>query len=103
MQAQFEANVGRLETNLGRCVTNIDKLRVSVVDLAEVLRESVRISDDRFTRFDERLTKLADAQASTDEWLKELADAQKASDERLNALINVVEGHNAGPDHEARP
>lgn len=49
------------------------------------------------------LTKLADAQAITDERLKELAEAQKATDERLRALINVVERHITGPDHEAPP
>jgi FtsZ-binding cell division protein ZapB len=89
MQAQFEVNVGKLETNLARCVTTIDNLRVSVVDLAEVVRESIRLSDDRFTRLDERMA--------------DLAEAQKASDERLNALINVVEKHITGPDHAARP
>jgi chromosome segregation ATPase len=103
MQAQFEANVGnlatnltrseanidKLATNLARCEANIDNLRVSVADLAGVVRESIKISDDRFTRLDDRLSKLA--------------DAQKTTDERLNALISVVERHITGPDHVARP
>jgi hypothetical protein len=70
----------------------------------------VKISDDRFTRLDERLTKLADAQKAADERsarldqrMIELAEAQKTTDERLNALISVVERHITGPDHAPRP
>jgi len=97
MQAQFEANLGKLEANLARSESNIDKLResqaaltTSVVNIADILRESVRISDERFTRLDERMI--------------ELVEAQKSTDERLNALINVVDRHITGPDHrpEAR-
>ncbi len=82
MQVQFEANLARSEAN-------VDNLRASVADLAGVLRESVKISDERFSRLDERMM--------------ELAAAQKATDERLNALINIVERHITGPDHPARP
>jgi hypothetical protein len=89
MQAQFETNIGKLESNLVRCETNIDKLRVSVVDLAGVVRESAKLSDDRSSRLDQRMI--------------ELADAQKTTDERLNALISVVERHITGPDHAPRP
>jgi len=88
-QAQFGADIGRLETNMARSETNIDNLRVVVADLAGVVRESIRLSDERFTRLDDRLTKLA--------------EAQKTTDERLNALISVVERHITGPDHAARP
>jgi len=55
MQAQFETNIGKLESNLVRCETNIDKLRVSVVDLAGVVRESAKLSDDRSSRLDQRM------------------------------------------------
>ena len=110
MQAQFEANVGKLATNLARSEANTDNLRVSVADLAGVVRESVKLSDDRFTRLDDRLTNLAGAQkaadersARLDELMLELAAAQKATEERLNALINVMERHLTGPDHAARP
>jgi hypothetical protein len=96
MQAQFAANMARSETN-------VDNLRISVANLAGVVRESVKISDDRFTRLDDRLTKLTEAQAATDRIVKELAEAQKTTDERLNALINVVERHITGPDHAPRP
>ena len=103
MQAQFQ--------------TNLDSLRISVGDLARVLRDSIKLSDDRFTRLDDRIAKLADAQAAsdarlaelaragkaTDARLAELAEAQKATDERLNALISVVERHITGPDHAPRP
>ena len=82
MQAQFEANLARSEAN-------IDNLRVSVADLAGVVRDSIKLSDDRFTRLDERMM--------------ELATAQKTTDERLNALINVLERHITGPDHAPRP
>ncbi|HLY60023.1 MAG TPA: hypothetical protein VKV95_04605 [Terriglobia bacterium] len=88
MQAQFEANVGNLATNMARSETNIDSLRVSVAGLAEVVKESIRISDERFSRLDDKLNKLA--------------DAQKAADERLNTLIHVVERHITGPDHAPR-
>jgi hypothetical protein len=74
---------------LVRCETNIDKLRVSVVDLAGVVRESAKLSDDRSSRLDQRMI--------------ELADAQKTTDERLNALISVVERHITGPDHAPPP
>ena len=110
MQAQFETNVGKLATNLARSEANIDNLRVSVADLAGVVRESVKLSDDRFTRLDDRLSKLAEAQeaaderaARLDEKMIELAGAQKVTEERLNALINVMEQHITGPDHAARP
>jgi len=103
MQAQFAANLARSEAN-------IDNFRVSVADLAGVVRESVKISDDRFTRLDDRLTKLAEAQKAADdrssrldERMIELAAAQKATEERFNALINVLERHITGPDHAARP
>jgi len=89
MQVQFETNIGKLATNLVRCETNIDKLRVSVVDLAGVVRESAKLSDDRSSRLDQRMI--------------ELADAQKTTDERLNALISVVERHITGPDHAPPP
>jgi hypothetical protein len=96
MQAQFETNMGKLASNLARSETNIDKfrdsvvdLKVTVADLAGVVRESAKLSDGRFTRLDQRML--------------ELADAQKTTDERLNALISVVERHNTGPDHAPRP
>ena len=89
MQAQFEANVGKLAANLARSETNIDNLRVSVADLAGVVKDLVKISDDRFSRFDEQM--------------KDLATTQKVTGERLNALINVMEKHITGPDHAARP
>jgi hypothetical protein len=60
MQAQFETNIGKLESNLVRSEVNIDSLRVSVADfrvsvgdLAGVVRESVKISDDRLTWLDD--------------------------------------------------
>ena len=84
MQAQFEAGVGKLTTNLARCVTTLDNLGISVADLAGVVRDSIKISDDRFTRLDDRLNKLAEAQATTDK--------------RLNGLIAVLERHITGPD-----
>jgi prophage DNA circulation protein len=89
MQAQFEANVGKLAANLARSETNTDNLRVSVADLAGVVKDLVKISDDRFSRFDEQM--------------KDLATTQKVTGERLNALINVMEKHFTGPDHAARP
>jgi hypothetical protein len=92
MQAQFESNIGKLRDSQAA-------LTASVVDIAGVLRESVRITDERFTR-------LADAQQAADERMvrfddrmNELAEAGKATDDRLNALINVVERHITGPDH----
>jgi hypothetical protein len=102
MQAQFEANVGRLAANLARSEANIDNLRLSVADLkvtvgdlrvsvaglAGVVGESIKLSDDRFTRFDGQM--------------KDLVTAQKGTDERLNALINIMERHITGPDHPAR-
>ncbi len=95
MQAQFEAGMGKLRDSQAA-------LTASVVDIAGVLRESVRISDERFTRLadsqraaDERLTRL-------DSIVRELAEAGKATDERLNALIHVVDRHITGPDHTHR-
>ena len=49
----------------------------------------MKLSDDRFTRLDEKMI--------------ELAGAQKATEVRLNALINVLERHITGPDHAVRP
>jgi DNA repair ATPase RecN len=88
MQAQFEANLGNL--------------RVTVADLAGVVGESIKLSDDRFTRHDERMKDLITAQKATGEQIKDLAAAQKATDERLNALINIMERHITGPNHPAQ-
>ncbi len=82
MQAQFAANMARSEANM-------DNLRVSVADLAGVVRDSIKISDDRFAQLDERMM--------------ELVAAQKTTEERLNALIHVVERHITGPDHAPHP
>ena len=85
MQAQFEANLGRLEANVAqltsnmlRCETNIDKLRDShatltaaMVRMTEIMQESQQQADARFNRLDER----------------------------LNTLITVVERHITGPGH----
>lgn len=89
MQAQFEAGMGKLRDSQAA-------LTVSVAEIAGVLRESVRISDERFTRLDERLTRL-------DGLMIKLTEAGKATDDRLNALINIVERHITGPDHAPRP
>ena len=89
MQAQFEAGMGKLRDSQAA-------LTVSVAEIAGVLRESVRLSDERFTRLDERLTRL-------DGLMTELTEAGKATDDRLNALINIVERHITGPDHTPRP
>lgn len=82
MQAQFEANLARSETN-------INTLRISVAELAGVVKESIKISDDRFTRLDQKMM--------------EVAEVQKTTGERLTALISVVERHISGPDYAARP
>ena len=88
-----------------------------MAELAGVVRDSIKFSDDRFTRFDQkmlelaeaqkvtgdRLKELADAQYATGERLRLLADAQKSTDERLNALISVTERHITGPDPLSRP
>jgi septal ring factor EnvC (AmiA/AmiB activator) len=79
MQAQFEANLGRLEANFARSESNIDKLRESqatltgaAIRITELMEQSQKQSDQRF----------------------------RGLDERLNALITVVEKHITGPDHE---
>lgn len=85
MQAQFEANLERLEanvaqltTNMLRCESNIDKLRDShatlsaaMVRMTEIMQESQQQADDRFKRLDKR----------------------------LNALMTVVEKYVSGPGH----
>ena len=88
MQAQFESNIGKLETNVARSEANVGNLRASIAELAVVVSDSIKMSDDRFTRFDLKML--------------ELAEAQKITDERLNALISVVERHVTGPDHAPR-
>jgi len=88
MQSQFEANIGRLETNVARSEANVGNLRASIAELAVVVRDSIKSSDERSTRFDLKML--------------ELAEAQKITDERLNALISVVERHITGPDHAPR-
>ena len=117
MQAQFEANLTRSEANIDDLRLSVADLRASTTDLrvsvgdlkvtvaglAGVVRESIKISDDRFTRLDDRISKLAEAHVVTDRILKDLAESQKTTDERLNALISVVERHITGPDHAPRP
>ena len=114
MQAQFETNVESLRISV------VD-LKTSVAALAGVVRDSIKISDDRFTRLDDGLRTLAATQTATDERLKQLATATDerlnrlatatderlnrlaaATDERLNALISVVERHITGPHHAPR-
>ena len=82
MQAQFQSN--------------LDNLRISVGELAGVLRDSIKLSDDRFTRLDDRIVKLADAQAAAegrsahfDRRMAELAEAGKATDTRLAELAEA--------------
>jgi hypothetical protein len=103
MQAEFASKLSRSETN-------IDNLRISVASLAEVVKESIKLSDDRFSRLDDKLNKLAEAQkaadersARLDERMIELVAAQKNTDEGLHTLINVVERHITGPDHAPQP
>lgn len=85
MQAQFEANLGKLRDSQAT-------LTASVVRIAEILEESIKHTDVRFAKADER-------SARVDQHMAELAEAQKATGERLNALINIVERHITGPDH----
>ena len=73
-----------------------------MADLAGVVRDSIKISDDRFTRLDQKMVELAEVQKTTGERLRELAEAQKTTDGWLNALINVMEKHITGPDHAPR-
>src|SRR5579863_6190237 len=93
MQAQFESNVGKLATNLAHCETNIDSLRISAAELAGVLSQSIKISDDRFTRLDDKLSKLVDAQRTADDHssrlddkLSKLVDAQRTADDHSSRL-----------------
>jgi len=102
MQAQFEANIGKLETNMARSEANVGNLRASIAELAVVVKDSIKMNDGRFTRFDQKMLELAEAQRTTDGRLRDLAEAQKTTDERLNALISVVERHITGPDHAPR-
>lgn len=60
-------------------------------------------------RFDARLEKLTDSQATLTasmlriaDFIEDLTQAQKRTDERLNALLSVVERHITGPDHGAK-
>jgi hypothetical protein len=95
----------------------VGDLRISVAGLAGIVRESIQLSDDRFTRLDDRMADLAKSQKAAeersvrlDQRMMELAEAQKATaeaqkttDERLNALISITERHITGPDHAPRP
>lgn len=110
MQAQFEANMSQAEANTNNLRVSAADLRVSVSDLKAsvatlpgVVRDSIKISDDRFTRFDQKMLELVEAHKTTDERLAKLSDAQKTTDERLNALISVTERHITGSDHPSRP
>jgi hypothetical protein len=109
MQAQFEANMSQAEANTHNLRVSVADLKASVATLAGVVRDSIKINDDRFTRFDLKMLEVAEVQKATGERLRELtekqkalADAQKSSDERLNALISVTERHITGPDHLSR-
>ena len=99
MQAQFESNIGKLRDSQAA-------LTASVVDIAGVLRESVRISDDRFTRLDDRLTRLAEAQRAAAERFTRLADAQQATDERMSRfddrMIRLAEAQHAAAERRTR-
>jgi hypothetical protein len=96
MQAQFESNIGKLRDSQAT-------LTASVVDIAGVLRDSVRISDERFTRLAEAQRAADERMVRFDDRMIELAEAQKATDDRLNTLIHVVERHIIGPDHSPQP
>jgi len=96
MQAQFGSNIGKLRDSQAT-------LTASVVDIAGVLRDSVRISDERFTRLAEAQRAADERMVRFDDRMIELAEAQKATDDRLNTLIHVVERHIIGPDHSPQP
>ena len=102
-QAKFAADIYKLFESDDRLRESQATLTASVVNIAEILRESVRIGEERFTRLDDRLMRLAEAGRVADERMSALAEAQKATDDRLNTLINVMERHITGPEHGSQP
>ena len=95
MQAQFESNIGKLRDSQAA-------LTASVVDIAGVLRESVRITDERFTRLDERLMRLTESQQTTDQRIARLANGQHATEERMlrfeDQMARLADSQRAGDD-----
>jgi exonuclease VII small subunit len=99
MQAQFEANLGKIEANLGRLEANVARLETNVAQLtANMLRgesniDKLRDSQGTLTAAMVRMTEIMQES-------QQQADARfNRLDERLNTLITVVERHITGPGH----
>ena len=92
MQAQFEANLGRLEANVAQLTTNVHRLEANVGRLTSDV-DKLRDSQATLTAAMVRMTEIMQQS-------QEQADARfKGLDERLNTLITVVERHTTGPGH----
>ena len=99
MQAQFEANLGKIQANLGRLEANVARLETNVSQLTT-----------NMLRCESNTDKLRDSQATLSAAMirmtelmqesQEQADTRfKRLDERLNTLITVVERHLTSPGH----
>jgi exonuclease VII small subunit len=90
MQAQFEANIGRLEANVTRLEANVEQLTTNVLRNESNI-DKLRESHATLTAAMLRMTVIMqESQQQADDRFKRL-------DERLNALITVVERHVSGP------
>lgn len=87
-QAQFAANMQRLEEADTRAAQRIDRVE-------RVLKLAIRagLRERKETR--EKLNALLESQAQTDKHLEALVESQAHTDKRLDALIDIVrEGRN---------
>ena len=92
MQAQFEANLGRLEANVAQLTTNVDRLEANVARLTTDV-DKLRDSHATLTAAMVRMTEIMqESQQQADSRFNRL-------DDRLNTLITVVERHITGPGH----
>jgi hypothetical protein len=89
-QAQFAADIGRLENSIVRLENSVGQVTGIVGQLASA-------SLDRFTNLEEKVSALVDAQIKTESSVSALADKvvvlaeyQAHTDRRLDALIDII-------------
>ncbi len=81
----------QVDARLERLLESQGTLTAATMRLTELMQEFQGSTEQQFSKADERLAELAEAQKRTDEQLR-------STDKRLNALIRLFESHTTRAD-----